>query len=1600
MEDTTKSGERKSSGVTEGDYTANLLGNIRGHLAGLQGYDIMALELIQNADDAKAEAVIFDITDNALVVWNSGAFTYCGEMTPECWMMEDEGYSCDFHRIADVGSGGKLAKSENIGRFGIGFVSAYQITDHPEIYSSGLKLQLIPEKGKFLSTEVTTEEGTKFLLPWATDPNSIARKGIGATAVRSKDIDQLQEEFISVLRKSLLFLRHIRKAEVRRNGRLLLCCELARPDESSLVLTYTPENTTESWHIIRGDAEEAAARLATEYELLKTYDRSSKFAIALKLEPESLQTGLLYAFLPTEQATGLPLHINADFFPEPDRKSLIFSGNQHYRYWNEMLIEAAAGALAKDPEALGQLIGEEKLWRIVHQAAEMGHSGSDHPACFDHFWERLKASVSQSQVAIDTNGQLRIPHQVYLPKGATPSESQVSALNFLGINLIAPCLSPYRNTLGKVGAPILSLDRLVGLLSNSLEIVTDGASKTEEKMLQEFWVPLWDILEELLPEPVKSSRPYFGNKVLNQLKSLKCLVTEGLSIVSLAEAYQSPRSIDAIRPTTLFPKLAIASSKIARYPKLSRLIDRLELESISNHLGSQVSLHRGEDVLNTEPVALRDFYTFLADLDEVRPSSDKVYAVLRKLPLWYSSQGLIQASKALLPGDFKDPTGSGALLDISILSPSARQFVSEKLGVETQTINSFVETVLPSFFGPSGPLDEGRYDVLIRELSNHPGLLNDPSTLKTLRSLPILPTQDGGWAMPGSVYERKDQLEEVLGRAEHLWLDFSKLPAAQSVRVFVDALGVLHDPAPMHIVDRLRSLSETYVPNEDVKKLSSEAFYTLGEIAVKQVDRESLSTALSELRGVRCLPAKGDEENWYYPSELYAPFRSEGFESQANILDYRNTARLSTSLLDDLGIKQRPPTDLVISHLHHCIDKGIAPHETTYRILSERAKDDPEVSKLKGTRCIYVEQLKDFVKPTKVYWSQQQLGRFAYRVPPKLESFTNFFEVIGVKDSPGSNDLVEIVLEIIDEFYQRSKPLVGADRRVYELCMGGIAEALSDGAVEEESLVTLREAPSILNLEDRFAYPDEILLHDSEWLSKFFDEELNCALCKLDPELWGLAQMLRVEALSKACSLRLDQIAGETSLEEEVSGTLNQRARTIRRLLHDKPKGVQERVTAAFSNLRVYSVDNIHVQALAVIDQREIQAPVCSAEAFFDYTKSELLVTRPLGEASWAPVLTSLLHHLMPDEPGTDVTKLTLMFHSLLKMSPEDADAHLTSFGVPELVTDDEFESYDLGTQQLDELGHAGNENEQTEDLPKGTVDQEGDADAPNSDEAAEGKLDDVSIKPTAPLKAKGANENDKDVEEDETDDLSGTVSGGFGKNDGVKAKRHKRRPKFKEQWDKRLLSYVRMKDPQEEGSSEDSGDREHNLAVEAAARQAVCEYEENRGRIPDQMPQTHPGHDIESIEPETGESRLIEVKGVNGEWNQAGVGLSRLQFNNAQKYGDGYWLYVVEFVSDPDNIRVHPIQNPASQVTSFMFDGNWREATVDEVEDPSAGFVVGARIKHSTMGVGEITEVKKRGKVRSLTVHFEGKPQPTRNVLANIHQMQILEAEDGNDDS
>lgn len=129
------------------------------------------------------------------------------------------------------------------------------------------------------------------------------------------------------------------------------------------------------------------------------------------------------------------------------------------------------------------------------------------------------------------------------------------------------------------------------------------------------------------------------------------------------------------------------------------------------------------------------------------------------------------------------------MLDTSVLTESAREFLSTKLAVQTQTIEAFVQTVLPTFFDDDGPLDATKYTRLISELANHPALVNDDDIRRLLGSLPIVPTQNGGWSRPVNTYRRADDLVKVLGDALHLWLDTSRIPNTRSVHTFIDSLG-------------------------------------------------------------------------------------------------------------------------------------------------------------------------------------------------------------------------------------------------------------------------------------------------------------------------------------------------------------------------------------------------------------------------------------------------------------------------------------------------------------------------------------------------------------------------------------------------------------------------------------------------------------------------------------------------------------------------------------------------------------------------------------------------------------------------------------------
>ena len=157
-----------------------------------------------------------------------------------------------------------------------------------------------------------------------------------------------------------------------------------------------------------------------------------------------------------------------------------------------------------------------------------------------------------------------------------------------------------------------------------------------------------------------------------------------------------------------------------------------------------------------------------------------------------------------------------------------------------------------------------------------------------------------------------------------------------------------------------------------------------------------------------------------------------------------------------------------------------------------------------------------------------------------------------------------------------------------------------------------------------------------------------------------------------------------------------------------------------------------------------------------------------------------------------------------------------------------------------------------------------------------------------------------------------------------------------------------------------------------------------------------HPAYDIKSFDQEGNVARLIEVKGIDGEWVELGVGLKKRQFSEAWTERDGYWLYVVEFARDPERARVYPIQSPAEKVDEFFFDQNWRDVAESGTDDLRSAFQPGAHIRHRAFGDGIIRHRTERGLGVELVIDF--KFGGAKALALNLSQMELVTSQEALD--
>lgn len=273
-------------------------------------------ELLQNAEDAGATRILFNLFDDRLEVAHDGRpFN-----------------ELDVRGVCGVGEGTKAEDLTQIGKFGIGFKSVYAYTETPEVHSGGEGFRI---------DNYVRPEAVRPRLPgnsWTTlfvfsfDTGKItpetACKEIGA---RLRNLNA----------RTLLFLREIREIEYRlpdSTSGIYLREETARGPSRQVSVTgqNAGKDEEESWLVFERSvpvpekSETVRVEIGFRLEAEDKAKKSSECIMKVKDSP-------LVVYFPTEKETNLGFLIQGPYKTTPSRDNIPKDD-----VWNETLIRETA----------------------------------------------------------------------------------------------------------------------------------------------------------------------------------------------------------------------------------------------------------------------------------------------------------------------------------------------------------------------------------------------------------------------------------------------------------------------------------------------------------------------------------------------------------------------------------------------------------------------------------------------------------------------------------------------------------------------------------------------------------------------------------------------------------------------------------------------------------------------------------------------------------------------------------------------------------------------------------------------------------------------------------------------------------------------------------------------------------------------------------------------------------------------------------------------------------------------------------------------------------------------------------------------------------
>ena len=276
-------------------------------LAGLEAYVSESynsrsfIELLQNADDAKASKFYVKRTGDYLFVANNGRPFNIKDLESLC-------RSASSNKV----------RGTTIGYRGIGFKSVVSFAkevhlisgDFEITFSKVLSKQIVPQAPKVPLIRIPHELDKTIKYDLSDEIKRIKDDGFETIFIFSGAVaNQIDEEYTSFANTTLLFLHSIQVIKIDLGKKVTANIAIIDENEKGRILRVSTSEAISNWLVCS----------------------SSNCSIAFymnngKVSRLSKSDAVIHAFLPTEDCSGLGVVVNGDFSTDPSRRHLIMDG--------------------------------------------------------------------------------------------------------------------------------------------------------------------------------------------------------------------------------------------------------------------------------------------------------------------------------------------------------------------------------------------------------------------------------------------------------------------------------------------------------------------------------------------------------------------------------------------------------------------------------------------------------------------------------------------------------------------------------------------------------------------------------------------------------------------------------------------------------------------------------------------------------------------------------------------------------------------------------------------------------------------------------------------------------------------------------------------------------------------------------------------------------------------------------------------------------------------------------------------------------------------------------------------------------------------------